>query len=406
MSSAAFSKTRLARLHDALASHVSPGGVPGIVALVSRRGETHVEALGQQSLEADAPMRRDTIFRLASVTKPIAAAAAMILVEETKLRLDEPVDRYLPELVNRRVLKSLDSPLDDTVPARRPITLRDLLTFRLGFGAIMAAPGTYPIQQAVADAGLAPGPGLPTLTPDDWMARLGSLPLMHQPGERWLYHTGFDILGVLIARAAGQPLDTFMAERLFTPVGMLDAGFHVPLAKMDRFATCYRIDDATGKLSVWDEARGGQWSRAPVFPGGGGGMVATADDCLAFGRMMRDFGRPHGTQEGADRLLARPTIEAMTTDQLTPEQKAASPFFPGFWDNRGWGFGVAITTRRDGPASVPGQYGWIGGTGTTLRIDPREGIVAVLLTQRLMRSADDTKISDDFLTLAYQAIDN
>jgi CubicO group peptidase (beta-lactamase class C family) len=346
-------------------------------------------------------MRRDTIFRLASVTKPIAAAAAMILVEETKLRLDEPVDRHLPELANRRVLRSLDSQIDDTVPAHRPITLRDLLTFRLGFGAIMAAPGTYPIQQAVTDAGLAPGAGLSTLTPDDWMARLGSLPLMHQPGERWMYHTGFDVLGVLIARAAGQPLDTFMAERVFAPLGMRDTGFEVPLASMDRFATCYRVDEATGKLAVWDEARGGQWSRAPVFPGAGGGLVATADDCLAFGRMMRDLGR-----YGTDRLLARSTVEAMTTDQLTPAQKAASPFFPGFWDGNGWGFGVAITTHRGGPASVPGQFGWIGGTGTTLRIDPQEGIVAVLLTQRLMRSADDTKIGDDFLTLAYQAIDN
>ena len=395
-----FSRARLARLSDALRGYVDSGAVAGAVGLVCRHDEVHAEVVGVQDLASGTPMRRDTIFRLASVTKPIAAAAAMILVEETRLRLDEPVDHLLPELANRRVLKSLDGPIDDTVPAHRSITLRDLLTFRLGFGAIMAAPGSYPIQQAVADAGLAPGPGLSTLTPDDWMARLGSLPLMHQPGERWMYHTGFDILGVLIARATGQPLDTFMEERLFAPLGMEDTGFHVPLSKMDRFATCYRTDDA-GKLSVWDEARGGQWSRAPVFPGAGGGLVATADDCLAFGRMMRDFGR-----FGTGRLLARPTIEAMTTDQLTPAQKAASPFFPGFWDKNGWGFGVAVTTQRDGPASVPGQYGWIGGTGTTLRIDPQEGIVAVLLTQRLMRSADDTKIGEDFLTLAYQAIDD
>ena len=399
--SGGFSRARLGRLSDALRAYVDSGAVAGAVGLICRHDEVHAEVVGLQDLGARTPMRRDTIFRLASVTKPIAAAAAMILVEETKLRLDEPVDRHLPELANRRVLRSLDAQIDDTVPAHRPITLRDLLTFRLGFGAIMAAPGTYPIQQAVADAGLAPGPGLPTLTPDDWMARLGSLPLMHQPGERWMYHTGSDILGVLIARAAGQPLDTFMAERIFAPLGMPDAGFHVPLAKMDRFATCYRIDEATEKLAVWDEARGGQWSRAPVFPGAGGGLVATADDCLAFGRMMRDLGR-----YGTNRLLARSTVEAMTADQLTPAQKAASPFFPGFWDNNGWGFGVAITLHRDGPASVPGQYGWIGGTGTTLRIDPQEGIVAVLLTQRLMRSTDDTKISDDFLTLAYQAIDD
>jgi CubicO group peptidase (beta-lactamase class C family) len=399
--SGGFSRARLGRLTDALRAYVDSGAVAGAVGLICRHDEVHAEVVGVQDLDAGTPMRRDTIFRLASVTKPIAAAAAMILVEETKLCLDEPVDRHLPELANRRVLRSLDSRIDDTVPAHRPITLRDLLTFRLGFGAIMAPPGTYPIQQAVADAGLAPGPGLSTLTPDDWMARLGSLPLMHQPGERWMYHTGFDVLGVLIARAAGQPLDTFMAERISAPLGMLDPGFEVPLAKMDRFATCYRTDEATGKLAVWDEARGGQWSRAPVFPGAGGGLVATADDCLAFGRMMRDLGR-----YGTGRLLARSTVQAMTTDQLTPAQKAASPFVPGFWDNTGWGFGVAITLHRNGPTSVPGQYGWIGGTGTTLRIDPQEGIVAVLLTQRLMRSADDTKIGDDFLALTYQAIDD
>lgn len=399
--SGGFSRARLGRLSDALRGYVDSGAVAGAVGLICRHDEVHAEVVGVQDLGAGTPMRRDTIFRLASVTKPIAAAAAMILVEETKLRLDEPVDRHLPELANRRVLRSLDSRIDDTVPAHRPITLRDLLTFRLGFGAIMAAPGTYPIQQAVADAGLAPGPGLSTLTPDDWMARLGSLPLMHQPGERWMYHTGFDVLGVLIARATGQPLDTFMAERIFAPLGMPDTGFQVPLARMGRFATCYRTDEATGKLAVWDEARGGQWARTPVFPGAGGGLVATADDCLAFGRMMRDLGR-----YGTDRLLARSTVQAMTTDQLTPAQKAASPFVPGFWDNTGWGFGVAITLHRNGPTSVPGQYGWIGGTGTTLRIDPQEGIVAVLLTQRLMRSADDTKIGDDFLALTYQAIDD
>jgi CubicO group peptidase (beta-lactamase class C family) len=399
--SGGFSHARLGRLSDVLRGYVDSGAVAGAVGLICRHDEIHAEVVGVQDLAAGTPMRRDTIFRLASVTKPIAAAAAMILVEETRLRLDEPVDRHLPELANRRVLRSLDSRIDDTVPAHRPITLRDLLTFRLGFGAIMAAPGTYPIQQAVADAGLAPGPGLSTLTPDDWMARLGSLPLMHQPGERWMYHTGFDVLGVLIARAAGQPLDTFMAERISAPLGMLDTGFEVPLAKMDRFATCYRADETTGKLAVWDEARGGQWARAPVFPGAGGGLVATADDCLAFGRMMRDLGRC-----GTGRLLARSTVEAMTTDQITPAQKAASPFVPGFWDNTGWGFGVAITLHRNGPASVPGQYGWMGGTGTTLGIDPQEGIVAVLLTQRLMRSADDTKISDDFLALTYQAIDD
>src|SRR5829696_8161282 len=157
------SETRLARLHDALAAHVSPSGVPGIVALVSRRDETHVEALGRQSLEADAPMRRDTIFRIASMTKPITAAAALILVEQCKVRLDDPVDDLLPELANRRVLKSLEGPIEETVPAKRPITLRDLLTFTFGLGAIMVWPAKYPIQKAMAEAGVAPSPNRPAV---------------------------------------------------------------------------------------------------------------------------------------------------------------------------------------------------------------------------------------------------
>ena len=164
MSIGTFSKSRLVRLHEALAAHVSRGDMPGIVALVSRRGETHVEAIGPQSFEAT-PMRRDTIFRIASMTKPITAAATLILVEECKLRLDDPVDDFLPELADRRVLKSLEGPVDDTVPARRPISVRDLLTFTFGMGAVMVWPPKHPIQKAVAEAGLAPGPSSPTSRP-------------------------------------------------------------------------------------------------------------------------------------------------------------------------------------------------------------------------------------------------
>src|SRR5216684_5881691 len=215
------SKTRSARLHDVLAAHVSRGDMPGLVALVSRRGETQVEAIGRQSFESDVAMRRDTIFRIASMSKPITAAATLILVEQCKLRLDDPVDAFLPELADRRVLKSLEGPVDDTVPARRPITARDLLTFTFGMGAVMVFPPKYPIQKAAADAGLAPGgPFQPTLTPDEFMKRLGALPLIYQPGERWLYHTGADVLGVLIARASGQSFEAFLQDRLFGPLGM------------------------------------------------------------------------------------------------------------------------------------------------------------------------------------------
>jgi CubicO group peptidase (beta-lactamase class C family) len=233
---------RSARLHDALAAHVSRGAMPGLVALVSRRGETHVEAIGRQSFESDTPMRRDTIFRIASMTKPIAAAATLILVEQCKLRLDDPVDDLLPELAGRRVLKGLEGPVDDTVPAKRPISVRDLLTFTFGLGAVMVWPARHPIQKAMADAGLALGPFQPDFSADDFMKRLGSLPLIYQPGERWLYHTGADVLGVLIARASGQSFGDFLRDHLFEPLGMRDTAFQVPADKLSRLASAYMMD--------------------------------------------------------------------------------------------------------------------------------------------------------------------
>jgi CubicO group peptidase (beta-lactamase class C family) len=396
-----FSRMRLGRLHDVMAGYVERGEVAGIVALLGRRDEVHVEAMGVQDLASGTAIARDTIFRIASMTKPIAAAAAMILVEEGKLRLDEPVDRLLPELANRKVLRSIDSKPDDTVPANRPITLRDLLTFRLGFGAVMAPPGTYPIQKAIDEAGLAPGPIVSSLTPDGWMARLAALPLLHQPGEKWMYHTGSDVLGVLISRAASMSLGDFLQERIFARLGMNDTAFSVPAAKLDRLATCYRTDAASHALAVYDEARGGHWSQPPAFPSAGGGLVATVDDFHAFGRMMLKLGR-----HGANRILARPTVEVMTTDHLTPAQKAASPFFPGFWDRTGWGFGLSVTTLRDGLGPSPGSYGWMGGFGTSWWTDPREEMVGLLLIQRMMAGPNDVAINADFATLAYQAIDD
>ena len=395
------SRPRLARLDEAMRGYVERGELAGVVTLVSRRDDLHVAAIGVQDLETGAPMRRDTIFRIASMSKPITAAAALMLVEEARLRLDEPVDRLLPELSDRRVLRAIGSTLDDTVPASRPITLRDLLTFRMGFGAVMAPPGTYPIQQAIAEARLAPGPDPAPFGPDEFMRRLGTLPLLHQPGEQWMYHTGSDVLGVLVARAAGTDLATFLQERLFGPLGMADAAFSVPTEKLDRLATAYRVDTDSGRLAVYDQGCGGRFAQPPAFQAGGGGLVSTAEDYLAFARLLLHRGR-----HGAERLLARPTVELMTTDQLTPEHKAASPFFPGFWDSRGWGLGLAVVTRRDGLGPSPGSFGWDGGFTTSCYIDPREEMVAILLVQRLMSSPAPVNFYTDFWTLAYQAVDD
>ena len=401
MSTGGLSTARLGRMHDVMAGHVERGDVPGIVTLISRRGEVHVGELGMKAIGGSEPMRRDTIFRIASVTKPIVAAAAMILVEECTLRLDEPVDRLLPELANRQVLRTLGSPLDDTVPANRPITLRDVLTFRLGYGAVFAPPGQYPIQQALEEAGLAPGPTLPSHAPDELMKRFGSLPLLHQPGEKWLYNSGSDILGVLISRASGMSLEEFLRERIFAPLGMNDTAFSVPASKLDRLASSYWTNFATGEFEVFDGVDDSRWARPPVFESGAGGLVSTVDDLLAFGQMMLNRGR-----YGDERILSRPSVELMTTDHITPEQKAVSGFFPGFWDNRGWGFGLSIVTRRDDLAGVPGRYGWDGGYGTSWYVDPKEELVAILMTQRLWDATGPAAVYPDFWTSAYQAIDD
>src|SRR6266699_3991688 len=212
MSTAGLSRVRLGRMHDVMAGYVERGELPGLVTLVSRRGEVHVDVIGTQAIADLTPMRRDTISRISSMTKPITAVATMILVEECQVRLDEPVDRWLPELAERQVLKRLDGPLDDTVPANRPITVRDLLTFRMGFGQMMAPPDAYPILKAGDEQQIGMGPPSPSTTPapDEWIRRLGTLPLMHQPGERWMYNTGSDVLGVLIARGSGQTFDAFL----------------------------------------------------------------------------------------------------------------------------------------------------------------------------------------------------
>ncbi|HJT06592.1 MAG TPA: serine hydrolase domain-containing protein [Stellaceae bacterium] len=400
MSGGGLSTARLGRMHAVMAGHVEHGGLPGLVTLIERRGEVHVDAIGSLAADGREKMRRDSLFRIASLTKPVVAAAAMILVEECRLRLDDPVDRWLPELASRQVLRSIESPLDDTVPMKRAITLRDLLTFRLGHGVVMVWPARHPIQQAKAEIGLAPGPELPNFPPDELMRRYGSLPLLHQPGERWLYNSGSDILGVLIQRVAGRTLGAFLEERIFAPLGMKDTGFSVPAAQHDRLTTAYRSDPA-GKLAVFDEAKAGRFARPPAFESGGGGLVSTADDYLAFARMMLNHGK-----HGSLRILSRPSVELMTTDQITPEQKAASPFVPGFWDGRGWGFGLSVITARTELGFNPGRFGWDGGYGTSAYMDPKEDMVAILLSQRLLDSPQGPAVYADFWTSVYQAIDD
>lgn len=396
------SLARLARLNDTLRRHVDSGQLPGLVAAISRRGAEHVVAIGTLGFDRTAPMRRDTLFRMASVTKVITAVAAMILVEECRLRLDDPVDDFLPELANRKVLRTIDSALDETVPARRPITVRDLLTYRSGYGEVLFLSPTCPLQAAMAEARLPLSTFYFPGTSDEFMRRLGALPLASQPGERWLYHMSAEILGVLIARASGMPLSAFLRERIFGPLGMEDTGFTVPPAQLERVATCYQKDFVTGAITPLEEARSELLVQPCTFESGAGDqLVSTLDDMLAFGRMMLN-----GGAHGSERILSRLSVEAMTTDQLTAGQKAASPFFEDFWDSRGWGLGVSVVTRRDDVAGVPGRYGWDGVFSTSLYMDPHEDMVGVLMAQCRPGAFRMPPVVRDFWTSAYQAIDD
>jgi len=362
-------------IRDAMTSHIARGHLPGAAWLVVRGGgdtAVRTDAIGTLRVGGGAPVARGTIFRIASMTKPMVAAVAMTLVEDGTLALDAPVDRWLPELAGRRVLARLDGPLDDTVPAKRAITVRDLLTYRMGFGIVWGPPP--PIVRAANELRLgAFGPPRVQEPPalDEWMRRFATLPLMSHPGEQWRYHTSAEVLGALLARASGRGLDALMRERLFVPLGMKDTGFHVPPDQVHRLPTSYLANPETGALDLYDAAEGGDFARPPAFPSGGGGLVSTLDDCHAFVRMMR----------GESGVLSRTSIEAMTTDHIRPEEQPADALAPGFWDQFGWGFGCAVVRRRapDGPFGC----GWDGGFGTAMWWDAATGAVAILMTQRM-----------------------
>ncbi|SOD02550.1 CubicO group peptidase, beta-lactamase class C family [bacterium JGI 053] len=401
MGTAGLSKPRLERMHRVLSGHVERGEMAGLVAVVGRRDDVHVEALGTLAFGSPAPMERDTIFRIASITKPVAAAAAMILVEECRLRLDEPIDPWLPELANRRVLKSLSSQPDDTVPAVRAITVRDLLTYRMGFGSVMAMPGTYPIQALIRDLRIGgDGPMLPTHSPgtDEWLRNLGSLPLLAQPGERWMYQVSGDVLGVLIARVSGQSLGTFMRERIFEPLGMKDTAFHVPAGKIGRLPEFYFFNRRTNAVDVFDGMADSAWRSEPPFESAAGGLVSTIDDYFAFSRMMLNQGRHDG-----ERILSRASVGLMTSDQLTPGQRVGAELFFGTYSS--WGFGMAVDIAREQVFHNPGRFGWTGGFGTTAYTDPAEGLIGILFTQRMMDSPEPPKVFTDFWTVAYGAME-
>ena len=406
MTAGGLSKKRLTRVRDVLSQYVDAGFVPGAVAVVARRGEVHIEAIGNLAFEgegAKTPMAADTICRTGSMSKPIAAACVMTLVEDGTLRLDDPVDEFLPELADLTVLADPDGPLENTVPAERPVTLRDLLTFTFGTGIVPAEPGTIPIADALNALHADPQP-----PPDEWMRQLGALPLVCQPGERWMYHTPADVTGVLIARATGKSFGAALRERICEPLGMKDTGFSVPAENLGRLSTAYQLDDATGQLVI-EDGPDGYWSQPPAFESGGGGIASTASDYLAFASALLAGGTGPG-----ERVLSRPSVSLMTIDHLTPAQKSVSGFTQGYFDDIGWGFGMSVRTqlprRGPWPVSYPplasvGSYGWPGIYGTGWYNDPAEDLITILMIQRAP-APPGLPILVDFWTAAYQAIDD
>lgn len=354
----------------AVERRVESGEVHGAAWLVDRAGDVSGGAAG-----ISAP---DSVFRISSVTKPVVAALAMGLVEDGLLRLDDPVDALLPELADRRVLRTPDGPIDDTVPADRPITVRDVLRFRLGLGMDFTGPFPGTVLGALAERGLPVGPPAPQAAPgpDEWMRIVGSVPLSHQPGARWLYNTGAQVLGVLVARAAGRPLPDLLAERLLDPLGMTDTGFHVPPDQQGRLGRHWLGPE------VYDESDG-QWATPPAFPDAASGLVSTVADLHAFARTLRAGGGP---------VLTSATVTQLVT-------AAGGAHDPDGVEGWGLGVGVCAADRPDGRHA--GTYGWDGGLGSTWWTDPVTDTIAILLTTDAWTAPEPTPVFTDFWAAAF-----
>jgi CubicO group peptidase (beta-lactamase class C family) len=351
-------------LRELLIRHVDAGTIPGGVALLGA-GNAEVVTAGVAAV-GGSPMGQDAIMRIQSMTKAITSVAALRLVEAGRLELDQSLLDWLPELADRQVLRSPTAELDDTVPARRAITLRHLLTNTSGYGMVTA---DSPLQQAMAANGTEAGPEPPTMGADQWLRRLAELPLAFQPGEGWRYHHSFGVLGILISRVTSRPLGDHLAEDVLEPLGMTDTALWVAEGKLDRLPAAYRHDEE-GLVEI-EPAGDGFYAGPPPFDVSHGELVSTARDYHRFARMLAEGGRVNGQP-----MISPEHLRQMTSDQVPAACKTADSFFPGFWDGTGWGFGVAVET--EGPQR--GRIGWSGGLGTNFFVDP-DGTIGILLTQ-------------------------
>jgi CubicO group peptidase (beta-lactamase class C family) len=407
MSNAGFSATRLERTRTAMQHFVEAGDVAGCVTLVWRHGEiARVDTLGHSDSESRAPMTRDTLFRIASMTKPVTSVAALMLVEEGRIALDDPVSRWLPELANPKVLTDPGAPLERTEPARAPITLLDLLTHRAGFAYHFTAFG------ALADAYSNVFNGVDaSVDPGVWLHRVAELPLVFQPGTRWHYGISTDVLGALIQRISGLSLEAFFRTRIFEPLGMADTGFVVPPEKLGRLSVAYAIDPATRQRVVEDHPASSRFARPERFQNGGGGLVSTADDYLRFARLLLGRGRLQGNADErarGPRLLSHRSVDLMRTNFLSRDQRRIPAFGQIVWAGQGFGLGLAIV---DDPAQQrmlgyrsAGSFGWPGALGTSWFADPVENMIGILLIQR--RSVEPFPMAAVFERHLYDAIDD
>jgi len=370
-----FSAEGLAKIVPALQPIAEAGDLSGFVTLLFRHGEiAQLNTIGHRDLEKKLPMERDTLFRIASMTKPVTSLAALMLMEEGKFKLEDSITKWAPEFQNLRVLKDAEGPLDATVPAMRDITFEDLFTHRSGlaYGFSSMGPIAHEYQRVLGDVLNS------QMTPDDWMAKLASLPLLYQPGERFHYSHSTDVLGFLVSRIAGIGFRDFLMKRIFGPLGMVDTDFYVPPEKRSRAAVVYRMNE---QKNVLEPLPFKQYDTPPAYCGGGGGLISTADDYLKFARMMLNRGALDGT-----RIVSTTTVELMCTNRLTPAQRAI-PFLGAIpmWDGMGFGLGVSVIDAPEklgflGMGGV-GSFGWPGAFGTWWQADPANDLIMIYLIQ-------------------------
>ena len=351
---------------------IDAGLLAGAVTLVWRSGEVRqVNELGHRDVDANLPMQRDTIFRIASMTKPLTVAAAMSLLDEGKLALADPVTKWLPELSNMQVLNTPGGPLDNTNPARRPITVDDLMTHRSGLAYFFSVTG--PLAKAYSRISA-------RQNPDSWLAEVATLPLEHQPGDHLTYSTATDVLGILLERIEGKPLQDVLSERVLGPLNMADTGFFVASRNRGRTATMYKLDDDD---TLSHDAMGPPPISPPPFCMGGANLFSTADDYLKFARMLLAGGEVDGV-----RVLSEESVRLMRSDRLTDEQKHHPFLGMPFWIGRGFGLNLSVVTdpaksrQLFGPGGV-GTFSWPGAYGTWWQADPSENLILIYLIQNL-----------------------